>query len=135
MKSAAVVISLALGTTVICADDPCAPLIPSSLKTRLESTFPDLRAPQATDNLPEDVQYNRTHGGSGCLGVASGDFDGDGAIDTLVGLANREGTWGRVVVALARGAGWDLRTLAVWPVRNRLFVEVHPAGTYHRTDA
>ena len=136
MRIALAVIPILLGTALPTADDPCAALVSSSLKARLEKAFPELRVPRVSDNLPEDVEYNRVHGGNVCLGVASGDFDGDGIRDTLIGLTARKGGGGRVVVAMARGSRWDLRTLTVWPDgRSRLFVEVDAPGTYKRTEA
>ena len=71
------------------AGDACVALIPSSLGSQLSKAFVGYRLPHELDNGTEDIKYARDHGGSGCLGVAIADFDGDGRSDYLVGLVNR----------------------------------------------
>jgi len=95
------------------------------------------------DNLPEDIDYNSHHGGNGCLGVAEGDYDGDGQSDRALILTSREhlrGSAGHrilVVVGFAEAGGWQLSVLRDidYANRNRLYVATAPQGDYRRTEA
>jgi hypothetical protein len=114
------------------AEDACKPLIPGSLQAKLMGRYTEYRLPRETDNLKEDIQYARDHSHSGCLGVASDDFDGDGRQDYLIGLTAKNGDGTLVLVALARGTGWEIHKLDVWKEgRSRLYVSTAPAGTYN----
>jgi hypothetical protein len=118
------------------ATDACDKLISSSLKGALAKTFPDFRTPLATDNQEKDIEWYLREGKSGCLGVASGDFDGDGKNDFLLGLTALRGSGALVVVALARRTGWEFKTLGRLPEeRFRLYVETGKAGVYRRSEA
>jgi hypothetical protein len=115
------------------AADRCAPLLPESLVQQISDSFPEYRAPRESDNLSEDVKYNSEHGGSGCLGVAKGDYDADGRPDFAVGLSQIGGHGAVIVVALSRADHWELHKLDSWPdYRNRLFVDTEKAGTFER---
>jgi hypothetical protein len=113
------------------AGDACNALVPSGLKAVLLSRFAGYRLPRESDNLPEDIKYNREHAGSGCLGVETADFDGDGRADYLVAMTSNDGRGAVVTVAMARGATWRIYKLDVWKDdRLRLYVSSGPAGTY-----
>jgi len=116
--------------------DSCQVQIPASLKVALAKAFPKFRAPIATDNLAEDIEWDLKEGRNGCLGVAIADFDGDGARDLLLGLTALKGPGALIVVALARGKSWKLETLDEWSRdRNRLYVAADKPGVYRRTEA
>lgn len=118
------------------AMDACDELIPSSLKGALAKILPDFRTPLASDNLEKDIEWYLKEGKSGCLGVASGDFDGDGKKDSLLGLTALRGSGRLVVVALARGNRWQFKTLGRFPgERHRLYVEAGESGVYRRSKA
>jgi hypothetical protein len=118
------------------AADACDQLIPPSLKAALAKPFPDFRTPLATDNQEKDIDWYVREGKSPCLGVAGGDFDGDGKKDILLGLTALRGSGALVVVALARGNGWELKTLGRFPEeRFRFYVETGKPGVYRRTEA
>lgn len=130
------VVLLSVPASAQAAEDFCRPLIPAGLEQEVEQTYPGFRMPRSTDNLDEDVAYNRSQKGTGCLGVARGDFDGDGADDSLLALADVDGQHGAVVVALAGGKRWKLRRLELWgDDRKRLFVDIGKPGIYRRTEA
>lgn len=97
--------------------------------------FAGYRSPMATDNLAEDVEYDRENGGTGCLGVAVADFDGDHAKDYLLGLASLRGTSALSVVALSRGDTWYFQTIRSWVENNRsrLYVMAVKPGRHDRT--
>lgn len=123
---------LALIPMTATARDACASLLPQSLAAELQARFPGYRLPES-DNLPEDVKYAREHGGNACLGVGTGDFDGDGAKDYLIGLTSADGEGALVAVAFSRKSGWEFSQLFVSTSgRSRLYVEVDPPGTYER---
>jgi hypothetical protein len=115
------------------AADSCSSLVPVALAAQILRAFPSFRMPLESDNLAEDAIYNRDHGGSGCLGVGKGDFDGDGKADYVLGLTQVGGTGAMIVVALSRTSQWELHKLDTWPEgRGRLFVDSEPAGTFER---
>jgi hypothetical protein len=136
MKTA-LVVALMLASGVADADDLCAGTIPTSLATSLTKTFPRYRLPISADSPADSIEYNLKNGGSGCLSVASADFDGDGNADYIIGLTARAGYDALVVAALARPSNWNLHhTLSIWPYgRARLYVATDKAGTYRRTEA
>ena len=115
--------------------DACRAGIPSSVGRALTRRFPAYRLPLVTDNVDEDVRFNRAHGGNGCLSVASADFDGDGRKEFAVGLTPRQGDVPLVVVALARKDTWLFSTLKSWAgYRMRLYVAAVPPGFHTRSE-
>ncbi|MCA9232645.1 MAG: hypothetical protein KDA57_18490 [Planctomycetales bacterium] len=111
--------------------DSCANAVPSELGAALGSSFSSYRVPKETDNLAEYVRWSKKDQGRGCLGVATADFDGDGARDWILGLSSKSGDGGLVVAAMSREASWEFHELAKWPEdRVSLYVDVGPRGTY-----
>ena len=90
------------------AADRCRPLVPPSLAKEIATTYPGHRLPRGNDQDTYNVQYNLEHGGSGCLGVATGDFDGDKRRDVALLLTAKDRPEGLLVVALRRGTKWLL---------------------------
>ncbi|SEM37524.1 hypothetical protein SAMN05428989_3673 [Pseudoxanthomonas sp. GM95] len=84
--------------------DSCTDQAPKALRTRLESQFPDFTFPREYDNAPADVANTRDRGGSSCLGVATGDFDGDDKDDLIVALTALDGE-GAMIVAIRDAQG------------------------------
>jgi hypothetical protein len=102
----------------------------------LESKFTGLRLPLVSDNDEYNINYNKSRGGTGCLGVASGDFDGNGTKDVVVGLTPKTGGAPVVVVALAVSEGWKLHRIESWVThRVQLYVGATPPGRVKRTPA
>lgn len=135
MSLLAITLTLALSAGTTPGDD-CSALVPRALAAQLARDYPAFRLPQATDNLAEDVAWDRGDGGDGCLGVAVADFDGDGRDDRIVALTPRteldadgEANAPTVVVALAGRRRWQLHDLGMTYsiARTRLFVEAYPA--------
>src|SRR5262245_9127850 len=77
--------------------DRCAGSFPAPLKRAVARQYPGHMLPRERDNLAEDVAYSLAHGGSGCLGAATGDFDGDGRPDRALLLTRG----GRTVLVVA----------------------------------
>jgi hypothetical protein len=139
MRTAAIFLLVVIGAGAQgaqCADS-CQAQIPKALSVAVATTFPGYRTPLETDNLPEDVQYNRTHGGNGCLGVAVADFNGDGHKDFLIGLTAMNGVSGLGVVALTSENGWRFQNIQTWTedARVRQYVEAGKPGKCERTEA
>ncbi len=124
---------LALTSLQPVAGDVCESDLPEPLKAQIKAAYPSFRLPGVTDNLPEDVAFNIEEGGSGCLGVATADFDRNNGQDFVIALREVKGAGAIVVVALSRGQTWQLRRLARWPSgRSRLYVGKGDPGTYYR---
>jgi hypothetical protein len=117
--------------------DACQAQIPRTLADALAASFPGYRTPLETDNAPEDIQYSRAHGGSGCLGVANADFTGEGKKDYLVGLAALKGGRGMAVVAMPRRGGWRFQPVrsGIEDSRVRQYVDVVAPGRLERAPA
>jgi hypothetical protein len=117
--------------------DSCQAQIPRSLANALTAAFPGYRTPLETDNAPEDIKYNRAHGGTGCLGVGIADFTGEGKRDYLIGLSALKGSAGLAVVALPHKGGWHFQRIRSWAedARYRQYVDVVEPGRYERTKA
>lgn len=95
MRARYTLLVLLIAPLALAAEDACAPLIPPALQDQLQKRFSSYRLPRQTDNIAEDIQYAREHSGSACLGVAIGDFDGDGRADYAIGLTAKSGTGAR----------------------------------------
>ena len=113
--------------------DACRAPLRRSLIDALKSAFPKFRAPLVADNFAEDIAANRKSGGTGCLGVDSGDYDGDGTKDFAVVLTGEDGDSAVVVAALQRGKEWVLKALVRESGRKRLYVQTVPPGHYDAT--
>ncbi len=94
--------------------DVCRAQIPQTLGRALLQRFPSYRLPLVSDSLAEDIQFNRTQGGPGCILVSRADFNGDGHDDIAVALAPRAGRRPLVAVAFAQVDGWQLSTIRGW---------------------
>ncbi len=100
----------------------------------MSKAFPKFRTPVVTDNLQKDNEYSLKHGGTGCITVAAGDFNGDEKTDYVLGLTERKGPGGLIVVALASGSSCHWKVLSEWKTdRMRLFVNTEKPGGYTRT--
>jgi hypothetical protein len=126
-----------LATAAHAGTDQCTGLAPAGAVAAAGRAFPQFRAPHADDNTADDIASALSRHGSGCLGIARGDLDGDGKGDFVIALSARDGSGAAMVVAaLRRGAGWRVERLEAWPDgRGRLFVDVLPAGRFSRTRA
>lgn len=113
MRRTAATITLALAATAGSAEakDRCRPLVPSGLASQIATTYPKHRLPRGDDQDAYNVRYNLKQGGSGCLGVATGDFDGDKRRDFALLLTARGKTEGLLVVALRRETRWLLELI------------------------
>ena len=120
---------------------PCNTAFPVSLRWAVESRFPSFRLPVVDDNLPYDIEYDKKHGGDGCLGVAAGDYNGDGQQDRALLLTAVATSEDRrpVVLAVVGFSGqdrWQLEVLHKWDRTNRggLYVATVPPGEYKQTE-
>jgi hypothetical protein len=111
--------------------DACASALPKTLAAAFARSHPAFRLPTERDNAREDSDESRRRGGSGCLGVASGDFDGDRDDDRAFLATSRTEVW--LFVAFRRSRGWRIEK--VWEsgsagYRARLYVDAAPPGRY-----
>jgi len=113
------------------ANDNCMSQIKPELRNLLLKKFPGFRLPIGTDNLEEDIQINIKEGGNGCLGIAKGDFNGDGRIDFAIALTQDSGPGWIVIAALKQSKGWSIEVIVRNPEgRNRLYLETIKPGKY-----
>lgn len=126
-----------LASNAVEAKDSCAPQIPKSLRASLGHTFPAFRPPAESDNLPEDIEYNKKNGGTGCLGVAAADLNGDKKKDYVLALTPLKGKAPKVVIALRTAKDWSFHELmaGVTDARFRQYVDTVEPGKYERTEA
>jgi hypothetical protein len=117
--------------------DSCQAQIPNSLSNAVETSFPGYRTPLETDNSPEDVEYNRSHGGTGCLGVAIADLNGEHKNDFLLGLSAKKDGSGLAVIAIPTSMGWSFHKIRSWSEKERAlqYVKAVKPGKYDRAEA
>jgi hypothetical protein len=117
--------------------DACQAQIPRTLSNALATAFPGYRTPLEYDNAPEDIKYSQSHGGNGCLGVATADFTGDGKKDYLIGLTAVKGSKGLAVIAMPRKGGWNFQRIisGTEDARFRQYVDVVEPGRHDRAKA
>ena len=113
------------------AVDRCRPLVPPGLAKQIATTYPDHRLPRGDDQDVYNVRYNMKQGGSGCLGVATGDFDGDKRRDVAILLTAKGKPEGLLVVALRRETRWLLELVEALedPISSQYVGTVEP-GEY-----
>jgi len=130
-------LSLASAATAQDIPDSCEEQIPRSLANALERAFPGFRKPLEYDNAPEDIAYSKSHGGRGCLGVATGDFTGEGKKDYIIGMTAKKGGGGLAVIVRPRKGGWSFQEIASWGKHRRVsqYVDVVPPGKYDRVES
>jgi hypothetical protein len=114
--------------------DSCQEQIPRTLANAAAAAFPGYRTPLETDNAPDDIQTSQAHGGSACLGVAVGDFTGDGKKQYLLGLTAQTGSAGLAVIALPHRGGWHFQRIRSGSEAARVqqYVRVGEPGKYAR---
>ena len=118
------------------APDACRSQIPDTLRQALQQRFPKHDLPQVSDSLAEDVQFDRSKGGNGCILLKRADFDGDGREDFAIGLAPQANRVPLVVVALSRDRSWAISTIRSWVDNiSRLYVSSAAPGLLKRTEA
>ena len=122
------------------ASDSCRRIIPEALRIAVERQYAGYQGPLESDNLAEDIKYNRDRGRSGCLGAAVGHYYGKKTQDYALLLTSRAS--GQVLLAVATGAGssWRIAVLqdlgtGARNARSTLYVETVPPGLYKRTEA
>ncbi len=111
--------------------DACAATLPKSLKSFASRQLAGYRLPKQSDNSEEDIQQHLQHGGNGCLGVATGDFDGDGKKDVAFLATSKVDVW--LIVAFHKSRGWHINrvyNMGGAELRGRLYVDRVPPGTY-----
>lgn len=113
------------------SEDACLAQVPASLRTVLSKSYPTHRLPRASDNDEMDRKLVKKDAGA-CLGVARGDFDGDGAGDVALRLAAKDGREAIFLVALQKHGGWKVEKLAAWGEWSGTYIQVAPPGLYDR---
>jgi hypothetical protein len=127
---------LARGVHAAEVGDACRAALPDTLAAAVAREYPGFRAPLVTDNDPADVAENLHRGGTGCLGLASADLDGDRVLDRVLALTSLAGLQPLAVIALARAGQWVFHVIdSEVGTRGRLYVDVVPPGRYDRSDA
>jgi hypothetical protein len=117
--------------------DSCQALIPRSLADSLARAFPGYRTPLETDNAPEDIRKDLQLGGTGCLGVDTADFTGEGKKDYVLGLTALKGSGGLAVVAVPTRGGWRFQRIRsrTEDARYQQYVRAAEPGRYDRPAA
>jgi hypothetical protein len=117
------------------SEDACANKLPPNLIDQLKARFPHHRVPVSSDNEAWAVESDRRSGGDGCLGIAKGDFDGDGTIDFAVLLSPSGDTTSPLIVARGDSQAYRLDSLDVSTGPRRIYyVSALVPGRYQRTE-
>jgi len=129
-------VSLTSAGAELNTSDSCEEQVPRSLANALERAFPGFREPLEYDNAAEDIAASESRGGLRCLGVATGDFTGEGKKDYVIGMTAVKGGGGLAVIVLPRKGGWSFRKIQTWAEHRRVsqYVDVVPPGKYARDD-
>jgi hypothetical protein len=110
--------------------DACAGLVPPALEESLEQKFPDFRLPRQSD-------YNQNNfldiedGGTGCIGIATGSYFGDGVQSYAIILASTAKTHSILVVGRLVSSEWSAHVLRDWgdaPVGRTSVSTLNPGG-------
>jgi hypothetical protein len=110
--------------------DRCTGLLPQELLRLLSSRYPKYRLPLEKDQDDYNIQENIKAGGSGCLGIAAGDFNGDKRGDVAVLLAGRSLPRTLLVAALRTGSTWTLELVTEDSDITNQYVDVVEPGRY-----
>jgi hypothetical protein len=134
--AAVVVVASACDADAQSAPDACRVQIPESITRLMTQKFPQYRLPLVTDSSPDNIQFNIADGGSGCLFVTGGDFNGDKRKDFVVGLIPKTGHVPVVAVGLSQGSSWTLSTvISRVDIPASLYVTRVPPGSFKRSEA
>jgi hypothetical protein len=113
------------------AGDRCKGLLPQELSRLLTLTYPTYRLPQESDQDDYNIQENIKAGGTGCLGIATGDFNGDKRRDMAVLLAEKTIPKTLLIAALRTGSTWKLELVKSEDAQiSQQYVDVVEPGRY-----
>jgi hypothetical protein len=113
--------------------DSCRIQLPADIVVAVAKVFPGFRAPLESDNSTDDIEMAKAANGSGCNGVAKGQFQVRGRQDFALALTSMNGESGKVVVASSVDGQWKFEVLATWPsYRSNLFVVAGKPGKFER---
>ena len=118
--------------------DFCADRIPKDLQALILARFKTQRLPRSSEWRQEAIGYNEEKGGTGCLGITAGDFDGNRMQDFAALLAPRKPDGPTLLIAARRikGGSWMIEELRNWgtvpgsSLIGGLYVETLPPGDY-----
>jgi hypothetical protein len=106
--------------------DACTGLVPPALKQK----FPDFRLPRQSD-YDQNNFFDSEDGGTGCLGVATGSYFGDGVQSYAIILASTAKSHSILVVGRPVSSEWSAYVLRDWgdaPVGRTSVNTLNPGG-------
>jgi hypothetical protein len=112
--------------------DACAKLIPKAVQQVLAEHLQTYDLPREADNLAEDIAFDRSRGGTGCLGVAVGRFLGKPTNDYALLVTARPEEHVLLILVTKSGGAWRIEHLhdSGTGLRGRFFVTTLPPGHY-----
>jgi hypothetical protein len=118
------------------AVDACAKLIPKAVQQVVAEHVGTYDLPRESDNLPDDIRFDRSRGGTGCLGVAVGRFLGKPTNDYALLVTAHPDEYVLLLLVTKSGGAWRIELLHDMgkSTRNRLFVATLPPGHYKEYD-
>jgi hypothetical protein len=112
----------------------CTEAIPRALTHQLNAEFGAFQLPRLSDYDPHDLRYFRKGTRRLCPSVVFGDFDGDGAQDVALIIAQSENSSPKLVIALHGKRRWHLYTPGIsCGYAPRCYVDSLRPGIYTRT--
>jgi hypothetical protein len=110
--------------------DACAGLVPPALEEALKQKFPDFRLPRQSD-YDQNNFVDMEDGGTGCLGIATGSYFGDGVQSYAIILASSAKSHSILVVGRLVSSAWSAQVLRDWgdaPVGRTSVNTLNPGG-------
>jgi hypothetical protein len=98
---------------VAASSDACVGLIPTALEEVIKQKFPEFRVPRQSD-YDQYNYYDGEEGGTGCLGVATGSYFGDGVQSYAIILTSTARTHSLLVVGRLVSSKWHAQVLRDW---------------------
>lgn len=98
---------------IAASSDTCVGVIPAALEEVIKQKFPEFRLPRQSD-YEQYNYYDIEEGGTGCMGIATGSYFGDGIQGYAIILTSTAKTHSLLVVGRLLSSKWHTQVLRDW---------------------